>query len=789
MLRIFFVLTFFSITVFAQQIKISGRVFDSSSNEPLPYSSITIENYSLGVYSNLSGDFEIEPPNKHVTLIISCVGYKTEKVSVDSDRFISIGLNPINYLLHEVSVYSKQKKSYETNSLQLQNEQVKNFAGMTKDALRAVQLMPGVSTNNEASAKINVRGGTYDENLVLINGVEVYNPFHLKEAPMASVGIFNIDMVKTIDFSPGGFGAEYGNTMSSLLKIDYDVGSKDAYKGKADISMMDLSLLYSGPITQKSSFNFGIRKSYLDYLLRVANVASGIYVGYYDVQAQIDYEFNSANKLKANFIYSADKATEDPLNDFSASNSYQKISGKNTLVTANRNRNHPANADYSNTLFSIISENTIKSSISSKTIFSIYREIENTFTAQNDSTRYSYKDFSNYWSIYSHAATINENLLIKTFSLKEIYLFQLSPYITLKSGFTYKNIFYDYSNLRQGVDQMTGNTEKYPAVTTKIYPPDPQYNDSTIINTSTYALEGFVQQTYQFSDNIIFEFGFRADYLDIDKQLKFSPRANILYKTPFGFNIHAAWGVYYQPPTFKQLRSSIPSKDNTNFQNSIHYIVGFDKDFGEIFSSKLEFYYKQYADLIPVSRNGDGIFSYGKKLNNASGFAEGFDLQLNAYFDHFFIWCSYGFLISKEKLDGLNQNYYPRFTDQRHTFSAVIDYKLFETWELSIRGFYGSGYAFTPSTALWDQKAGYYKWISGDKNTDHYPAYERVDLRISKEFSLFKNPLLVYIDVLNLFGRENILSYKYTYDNAGNLKVDMNKLFGLIPTLGVSWSF
>lgn len=769
---------------------IRGKVIDELTNQNIISANVIIEGTNTGTITNGNGEFSIASPIGKFNMLISYVGYKTAVVQVnDNDSTLVVKLKPVNLLLQEVSVFAKQKKSEEISSTELQNEQIKDLAGMTKDALRSVQLLPGVSVDNEASAKINVRGGTSDENLVLINGVEVYNPYHLKEVSMASVGIFNIDMVKSIDFSAGGFSAKYGDALSSLTKIDYSEGDRNNYKGKVDLSLVDLSCLVQGPINHNGSFIFGIRKSYLDYLMRITNISSAIYMSYYDIQGQIDYDLSKLNKLKIDIILSKDNAYQNPTNTFSQYGNYEGIQGKNTLVSQLTNQYKNSEEYYSNTMFSINSNNIISGKLTAQTLLSYYNEVENEHEILVENTDFKYSGFPDYWSNNSNNDNLADNLTIRTLTANQDFNYQASPFFNLDAGINYKRIFYDYNSNMIGVHTFKSNVSHFPDTTIFVYPPDPSYNDTANINTPAYSLAGYIQQTLQIEDNMILNAGVRFDYFDMSKQTKYAPRVSVSYLMPLGITLRTAWGIFYQPPSYKQLRSTEASSDNTGFEKASQYIFGLEKKFPNNNDLRVEFYQKYYSDLIPTIRLGDGSLAYGLKQNNAVGYAKGMDIQYTARFNKIDLWFSYGYLVAKEKLINSNQGYYPRYTDQRHTLSAAIIFYPGNEWTINLRGFYGSGYAYTPYAIQYDSTRQINLWVPGDENSNHYPAYERVDLRVSRNFFVYNNPLEVYVDIMNIFNKQNTMSYTYTFDESGRPEIQSKLLFGMIPTLGISYSF
>lgn len=786
---------FCSITT-AQELKLTGKILDSDSNQPLPFAGLLIENSNYTSTTNDKGIFyfvtkkDLEFP---IYIQASYLGYEKQRIKITrSDNEITIYMRPVGVALTEVNVLAKHifmssKDDISTNTMS--SNQVHGLSGLTRDAFRSIQFLPGVSSNNETSAKYNVRGGNYDENLVLINGIEINNPFHIKEAPMASVGIFNIDMVKSINFSAGGFNAEYGNALSSLLNINYGSGDPNGFIGKFDINFLETSILANGPIGEKAGYNIGIRRTNLDYLLRSAKVKPEIDLKYYDYQAQFDVHFNHENKLKLNLIYSGDDYDQKPDVEIFSGNYYRLLNGKTDLVSSTFYRKHPFVATYRNLFVSLISENQFSENFFSKLSFSSYNEIENENILYDDETIYRFSNNPQFSEKITAKGNLTGNLWTNTFSLKQDLHYSITPYFSLKSGWNYKIVRFDY-DAKNSVEKISySNIAKYPNVDVKVLPADPLLNDSLFANINSHRFEGYLQGAFQFFNKFNLNLGMRMDYYDVNQQTKFSPRINFMYAGPLGINFRAAWGVFYQPPSFMQLRMYEPSSDNTDYQKATHYIFGADKSISENITFGAEVYYKKYEDFIPAIKAHNGRISYGEKLNNAIGFARGIDLQLMINYNDFYFWASYGYLVAREKIINSKEGYYPRFSDQTHTLSAVIGVDLGGSWAISLKGFYGSGYAYTPSQLIWDAKMNALKWINSEKNSAHYPAYERVDLSISKGFELFSNQLEVYMDIMNLLNKKNVLSLEYSFDSAGNSVIKQNKLFTVVPMMGLRYSF
>ncbi|MCX6169591.1 MAG: TonB-dependent receptor [Ignavibacteriales bacterium] len=768
-------------------IKINGKVIDSSNGESLPGASISIENTQSGTIANFSGEFELDLNEIPSVILVSYVGYKTERIIITTnDSTYAVPLTPVSYMLQEVSVFSRQSSS-EISLTSIRNEQVNNFAGFTKDALRSVQLFPGVSNNNEGTALFNVRGGTFDENLVLVNGVEIYSPFHLKAMSPMGVGIFNIDLVKNIDFSSGGYSAEYGNALSSIMNLEYDKGNNSSYSGRVDLSMIDLSLLLRGPLTSKGSFAFALRHSYLDMLMRSLHADVGINLSYYDLQGTFNYKISDSDIVTTTLIFSKDKDTQDPTTDYYGSQWLATINKQRVTASYNGVNYRVVDANYHNTLLATKYDKIFSPRFSAHTILSLYDEAEYETMHQTKKQDYTYQNFPDLWAAYRYYANYLNQSDTKTLSAKQTFIFAPSPFYTIKTGFSYKRILYDLDKNAGTEEYFSDNINYNPTITTIYYPKNPLYNDTADVHFASYRTEGFIENIIQPLDNLVINAGFRSDYFALNKQAKFSPRLNLSYTFPQDFILRLSWGVYYQPPTFKQLKYYEPSAANTPYAKAIHFVAGVERNFSSDLFAKIEFYYKKYSDLLPVSRMSDGSLQYFDKQNSAEGSAAGFDFQMIAKFSPCDLWLNYGFLNAREKLYAESE-YYPRYTDQRHTLSAVLNAHLGSMWESSIRFFYGSGYAFTPYGTSYNPSKRNFEWVPLQKNSDHYPSYVRFDLRLSKSFELFNNLLNIYIDVLNIFGKRNVLSFNYTYNSSTPVRKD-NPLLPILPSLGILYNF
>jgi outer membrane receptor protein involved in Fe transport len=335
------VLLLFS-TAHAQTQILSGTITDGTTNKPVPFASIAVKNSLARTLADDAGRYSLAlpPASGTFTLVVSAVGYKTvQRVVVapalsDTAATLNIVLLPYKYALQEVSVFARPSggtpRIEQTGALSLNNETVQKTSGMFKEAFRVVQTMPGVTSNNELSARFNVRGGNQDENLVLVNGTQVFEPYHAKYAGQGSISVLNIDLVEKVDIVTGGFSAEYGDRMSSVVNFTYREGARDGIHGSAGVSLTNVDALLEGPIADGGSFVVGFRQSFVQLLLGLLNLGVDIKPSFYDLQGQAKYRFSPYYAMTLQFVQSGDQFQVDQ------SPEQQNFGGNNFFINGSR---------------------------------------------------------------------------------------------------------------------------------------------------------------------------------------------------------------------------------------------------------------------------------------------------------------------------------------------------------------------------------------------------------------------------------------------------------------------
>jgi hypothetical protein len=784
-----------------QTHRISGTVWDASTEERLPYVNVTVKGLGIGTSTDDQGEFRLALRPGTYELLLSLIGYRTETrtiVAGSSDQTLAIRLTSTDILLQEVTVYSSvraQARQTDVSALAMQSQRLVETTSIFPDVFRSIQTLPGISSNNELSAKFNVRGGTSDENLVLVNGAQVYEPFHVKEAPNASIGIFNVDLMRKVTLVTGGFSARYGDRMSSVMDIEYREGNSERLGGAATLSMTSLEAFVEGPVGSHGSFILGARKSYVEYAMSFLNIDDAVHPSFYDVQGVLSLSLSSVDKLQFEFIHAGDRYTLDPSTTTSGPAVYNgTYKGKSAIFRETGITFDDERARYVSNLFDIQGTHVLSSGVLLNNELSVYEQIEEEYGYNSNEYSRDILSVTNYFYRSKRERLYSNDLTVRTLEAKSSAAIQWTPYYELSVGASYQAILYSQNLVdRRTIDERS-NTLQYPDTTLNVRVEDAVDDADESIDARSFKVAVYTEHVVQLNDRIVLNAGGRLDYFGINQDLNLSPRLNVAYRLFERTTIRAAWGFFYQSPIYRQLAYSFSSDTNTRSQRAIHTILGtehtvpLNADATKSLALKLEVYHKQYDDLISSARTSSGRITYSRR-NDAKGSARGFDAYIALALPRFTGWISYGWLDAREDLLHDAIGGYPRFTDQRHTLSLVADLDFGSGWSVNCRAQYGSGYAYTPSIAQYNSSTKRWEWVSGARNSGTLPPYRRVDLRASKQFHVFDLSASAFLDISNALDFKNVQSYRYRFNSNGQPYVQEMTLWPILPTFGLTVHF
>ncbi len=769
----------------AQQAILEGQVRDDEGN-PLEFVNLAIENTTIGTSSEEDGFFRFRvPANTPIHLVISYLGYAPRRISLNltpnETRNLNITLEPLATDLPDVEVVDRQVLSTHITRLDPKLTALLPGPGSGVEAL--IKTLPGVSTTTELSAQYSVRGGSFDENLVYVNGIEVYRPFLVRSGQQEGLSFLNSDLVSSITFSAGGFDPKYGDKMASVLDIEYR--KPEQFGGSFSMSLLEGSLHLEGLSTnQRFSYLVGLRHKSNQYLLGTLDTQGDYRPSFSDFQTLLTYDLNERLELSFLGNFSHNRYLFEP--------------------------------EVQNTRFGTLTD------VKQLTVFFDGQEVDRFITAMGAlSLKYQPRPETNLrltTSVFQSDETENFDILgqywlrrvetdfgeddfgqptgeplgVGTFlNHARNYLNAIVWNVEHQGDQTFEN-----HHLRWGVkfqrEDIFDRLNEWTMIDSAGFALPQHPNDLIIlqdtlnarINIQSNRLSGFFQNTWEFQQphgRFALTAGFRANYWDFNNQLVFSPRSTLLYKPVWApaWAFRASVGYYHQPPFYRELRDLRGElNQDIKAQESIHFVLGSEYNFqawGRPFKYTAEAYYKQLNNLIPYELDNVRIRYYADNI--ASGYATGLDMKVHGEFvPGVESWASVSLLKTEEKIENTfytdadgnmtPAGYIPRPTDQRFNFSMFFQDFLPRnpTYQVQLGFIFGTGMPFGPPT------------YERQRDTLRMPSYKRVDIGFSKQLissdsqfgenSIWGNfeSMWLTAEVFNLLEINNTISYLWIKD-------------------------
>lgn len=761
-------------------ITISGLVTDENG-APIELATVHIEKQLVGTITNLKGEYTISARSEDsVVVVFSMIGYNTRKRVLKKPQGkirLNVMLPNTGYELGEVTVTESKRQTGSIQSLQIDKAKLMpDASGGSIEAFIATQA--GVSSNNELSSQYNVRGGSFDENIVYVNGIEVYRPLLIRSGQQEGLSFINPDMVENVGFSAGGFEAKYGDKMASVLDITYKKPKE--FEASASMSLLGASG-YVGFATKNFSMTSGIRYKTSRYLLGTLDVKGEYDPNYIDYQTYINW--HPSKRFEIGFI-----------GNFSQ-NSYNFIPSDRTtkfgtMETAKEFKVYfdGAERDLFRTFFG---------SIEAKYNINEHNSLSFLASAFKTNEQETYDIQGQYWLSdldETEEGSTPENGEGSTSGVGT-YLEHARNYLTAKvqsysllgkHKINANEIMWGLELKHEAIDEKMREWEVRDSAGYSLpHLPDRVsliYNLNSKHNISSNRFSFYAQDTYKLNSEIglfTFNAGIRGSYWGFNREFIFSPRVSVGFIPKFNedFTFRLASGVYYQAPFYKEFRDTTTVNGNTEVelnrdiksQRSIHFVLAADYKFRAMnrpFKVTAEVYYKKLDNLIPYNVDNVRISYYGK--NMAKGYATGIDFKLFGEFvkgtDS---WITFSLMKTEECING---KWIPRPTDQRYNLSLYFtDYfTKNDRWKLSLKGSLADGLPFGPPHA------------GREKAVFRTPAYKRIDIGMSyrlldnedgQNYKRIAKPfrnIWLGIDCFNLLGINNVNSYYWVtdvYDN------------------------
>ena len=761
----------------AQSFTLQGKVTDKDGS-PIELASVMVVSQGKLAMTSLQGEFNMQLESADSVVVrFSMIGYKTKTRVLRKPRgkqTLLIQLADDNEL-QEVVVEGKTRRHGTTENLDLKTtKQAPSTSGNAVEEM--IQTQAGVSTHSELSSQYNVRGGTFDENSVYINNIEVFRPFLVRSGQQEGLSVINPDMVEQVGFSTGGFEAKYGDKMSSELDITY----KRPKRTEASISASLLGAsAYLGLAAKTLTWTNGLRYKTNRYLLGSLQTRGEYRPSFIDYQTYLSWSPNKRWQVDIIGNISDNRYEFEPEDRQTNFGTLYNVKSFKVYFDGKEK-------DLFRTYFGSIG---ITRHITSKTDLSLLASAFST----KEQERYDIQ--GQYWLTQTETS---ENLGVGT------YMQHSRDYLSanvrnLKLMIRHRTtkhdieaaLGYKFERIKESAAEYehrdsAGYTIPYTPSNLELI-----YSLRAQNRLNAKRIESYLQDTWRFQSRdsvptlFILNYGIRASHWDFNGETLFSPRASLTI-TP-GWNrdltFRLAAGLYYQAPFYKELRDTTVVNGVTyallnkriRAQRSLHFIASMDYRFRMVnrpFKFSAELYYKALARLIPYSVNNVKVTYYGD--NKATGHAAGLDLKLYGEFvpgaDS---WLTFSIMNTRMKLNGRS---IPLPTDQRFAVNLFFtDYFPGTTrWRMSLKVAYADGLPFSaPHREL-------------EHNSFRAPAYRRVDIGMS--YRLIDNtdsskPALIRnmwlgLDCLNLLGINNVNSYYWVTDVTGQQFAVPNYLTG-----------
>jgi hypothetical protein len=805
------IILFTSICSFSQSsATVFGKVTDDN-NQALEFVNISIKGQDRGVISNQYGHYEIKiPANTELVLLYSFIGFERKEVKIsladNSRRELNIQLKVVSTELPDFVIVDEQLR--ESGLTKIDPLMARVTPGISGEIEDVIKTLPGVSSNNEMSSQYSVRGGNYDENLVYVNGIEIYRPFLIRSGQQEGLSFVNSDLISSILFSAGGFDAKYGDKMSSVLDISYK--RPNANGGSASLSLLNAKVHFEGVSkNNRLSFLVGLRHKSNQYVLQGLDTKGDYKPSFSDVQAYVDYQINDEWKLSflgniATNVYNL-KPTDRDTRFGTVNQAYrlqvyfdgQEMDSFKTqfgAISANYQPSPNMNISFTASAFKTVESETFD-------IQGQYwiGQLESNFGSDE------FGDVIESQGVGTHLTHARNFLKARVASFEHKgQLFHDNQF--LQWGFKFQH---EYIDDRLSEWEMVDSA--YFSIPNPLgVPGDPNAQVSDLelykstkaqINLKSNRVSGFMQNKWSLNDEkkLSLNAGIRFNYWDFNEQFLISPRMSISYKPAWKKDIllRFATGYYYQPPFYKEIRDfNGLVNPNIKAQKSIHFVSSADWNFKaweRPFKFTAALYYKYLDDLIPYKIDNVRIRYLADNI--AKGYATGIDLKVNGEFvKGIESWASLSVMKTEEDIDGdffwnyfdesglqidpslsnikavdsirVEPGYIPRPTDQRFSFSLFFQDYLPKnpSYKMHLRLVFGSRLPFGPPNS--------------EKYEDvlRIPPYKRVDIGFSKQIiddkSKFamNNPLKylkslwITAEVFNLFQINNTISYLWIKD-------------------------
>ena len=764
-----------TLKMMAQEFTLQGRVTDDDNN-PVELATVSVVSQGKVAFTSLKGEFSMHlHSTDSVAVKFSMIGYKTKVRVLRKPRgkqTLQVVLHTDATMLGDVNVTGEKIQSDQTQEIKIKD--IKMAPSANGNGVEGIiQQQAGVSTHSELSSQYNVRGGAFDENSVYINNVEVYRPFLVRSGQQEGLSVINPYMVDKIGFSTGGYGAKYGDKMSSALDITYKTlkakGKKPVVEGSLAASLLGTDA-YIGIGTRKLSWLNSVRYKTTSYLLGSLETKGEYKPNYLDYQTYLSYQPNKRWKIDFIGYISDNHYNFEPSDRETSFGTMENVKSFKVFFDGHEK-------DRFLTYFGTLG---ITRNITRNTSLSLLGSAFHTKEQEKYDIQGQYwldqTETSENLGVGTYFEHARNYLSARVMSAKLMLCHKVQKH-NVEAAITFKREHIEENSIEYEMRDSAGYSVPHTGKDLYMI-----YSMKARNELNTNRMEAYIQDTYRFSGgtadstgngqtHYTLNYGVRMSHWNFNRETILSPRISlaIIPANHENTTLRLAAGLYYQAPFFKELRDTTTVNGVTvaslnekiKSQRSIHFIAGYDYRFrmnDQRFKFSAEAYYKALSNIVPYSVSNVKVVYYGQ--NECSGHAAGLDFKLYGEFvpgtDS---WLSLSLMDTKMKLNGKS---IPLPTDQRYAVNLFFtDYfPGSRKWRMSLKLAFADGLPFAaPHKEL-------------ETNSFRATAYRRADIGMSyqlldnsrREKKTFLKNVTLGVDCLNLFGIDNVNSYYWITD-------------------------
>jgi len=777
---LYLIIIFFSNNIFAQTFTVSGYITDTQTGEKLIGANIYNPENFKGTASNNYGFFSFSTQKQKLKLTCSFVGYKSQTIDITLpvDTFVNIKLNPTIELNEVVVIDNKMENELRNSQMSVMELPIKELKQLPvlfgeTDVLRTLQLLPGVHTGGEGTSGLFVRGGSADQNLILLDGIQIYNAYHL----FGFFSVVNTDAIKNIKLYKGAFPAEYGGRISSILDIRMKEGNNKKLKGSVSLGLIAATFMLEGPIVNKNtSYIITARRTYIDaisqpFIRTFSSGGAGYY--FYDLTGKINHRFSDKSRIYLSTYMGKDNF----YSDYNDDEDTYKQSSSSSLNWANYTAALRWNYIFSNKLFS-------NTSVAYSKYKYLTSQENNEESKDNNQTEYF-----NYSYIYDSG--------IEDITGKIDFEYMPNPAITIKFGGKYI-----YHTFKPGVSVNKINTNF--TIASNV--------DTTYGNQNIYAHEvaGYIDNIFDITDKLSASVGLRYSGFMVQEKYyqAVEPRASLRFSVNQKLSLKSSYSVMTQYLHLLTNTSSsmptdlwLPVTDSVKPVYSTQYALGAVYNFNKKFNITVEAYYKTMDNLIEYAEGAsfyNGFTNWEDMIETGKGWSYGIELLVKKQFGKTTGWLSYTLSKTERQFENINFGEpFPYKYDRRHDFTIAVTHKLKDNIDISATWVYGTGNAFTmPHSQILSAPNAFFGYFSDsaiknlyhfeERNSNRMPANHRLDIGIAFHKQKKHGIRTWSLGVYNVYNRKNPFYLDY---NAKTKKLEGICIFPILPYFNYKFEF